>query len=350
MKDSELVENDYYLEERIIITDPGQTPIRIDKFLLDKLDNISRTKIQTAIKSGCVTVNEKVIKSNYKVRPSEKIKTLIPRSPEVGKHIEAEEVPLDIIYEDTDILVINKQAGLVVHPGLGNTNGTLVHGIKYHLKKDLPVMEGNTDDRPGIVHRIDKDTTGLMVIAKNEESISHLAKQFYDHSIDREYMALVWGDVKEDQGTITGNLGRNPFNRMQMMVHEDETIGKHAITHYEVVQNYYYVTLVKCRLETGRTHQIRAHMKYIGHTLFNDVRYGGDKILKGTVFSKYKQFVHNCFKLCPRQALHAASLGFVHPKTGERMDFTQPLPEDMKSVISRWNNYLLSRKETLEKE
>ena len=343
-------ENDDLVEERIIVTDPKQSAIRIDKFLMDRVEGISRNRIQNAIKAGCVLVDNKEIKQNYKVKPLQRIKLVLPVSIHEGSGLIPEDIPLNVIYEDRDILVIDKQAGLVVHPGYGNHTGTLVNALMYYLNKDLPVMEGNTPDRPGIVHRIDKDTTGLMVIAKTEESMTHLAKQFFDHSIDRTYIALAWGDFSEESGTITGNIGRHPRDRMQMYVFEDGSEGKHAVTHYEVLKSMYYVSLVKCRLETGRTHQIRVHLKSIGHTLFNDTRYGGDKILKGTVFTKYKQFVENSFNILPRHALHATSLGFVHPTTNEKMFFESPIPDDFQSVLEKWENYLESRKEIVSQD
>jgi 23S rRNA pseudouridine1911/1915/1917 synthase len=343
-------DSDELVEHRQIIVDPKQTPVRIDKFLMDRLERTSRSRIQNAIKAGCVLIDDKEIKPNYKVRPNEIINLILPSNPNAELTLAPEDIPLDVVYEDRDVLVINKPAGLVVHPGIGNHSGTLVNALMYHMNKRLPVMEGNSYDRPGIVHRIDKDTTGLMIIAKNEESMSHLAKQFFNHSIKREYLAIVWGDVTDESGTIVGNIGRHPRERLQMTVFEDGSEGKEATTHYEVVKNLYYVTLVRCWLETGRTHQIRVHMKHIGHTLFNDFRYGGDKVLKGTVFSKYKQFVENCFQIIPRQALHAKSLGFVHPRTNKPMYFEIDLPEDMQAALDKWEHYLNSRKEIIDRE
>ena len=329
-----------------VIVDPGQQPIRIDRFLMDKMLKASRNRIQNGLKAGAIQVNEKEVKSNYKVRPGDVITLVLPREPSEKSPVIPQDIPLDIIYEDSDILVVNKEAGMVVHPGIGNRSGTLVNALAHHLTgQKMPVMEGNLADRPGLVHRIDKDTSGLLVIAKNEQSMTHLAKQFFDHSIKRTYYALVWGNLKEDKGTIEGNIGRHPRYRLQMKVFPDGEEGKEAITHYEVLEDLYYVSLVKCQLETGRTHQIRAHFKYIGHPLFNDERYGGDSIIKGTVFTKYKQFVHNCFNLMPRQALHAKSLGFIHPRTKEEMYFESPLPSEFEQLLQKWKHYLMHRKD-----
>lgn len=328
-----------------ITVDGKQESIRIDKYLHNKLEKISRNKVQLACKNGLVTINGKVVKPNAKIKPHDDICVVLDKPVSSDMIIKGESMDLDIVYEDDHIIVLNKEAGIVVHPGTGNFTGTLVHGIVHHLQKnDLPVMEGNSADRPGIVHRIDKDTSGLMVIAKTEEAITHLSKQFYDHSIDREYIALVWGDVDELHGTIQGNIGRHPTERLQMYVYEDGDIGKPATTHFELLESFYYVSLVKCKLETGRTHQIRVHMKSIGHTLFNDARYGGDNVLKGTVFTKYRLFVENCFSVLPRQALHAHTLGFVHPVTKEKMNFVSPLPESFEAVVDKWRKYLESRK------
>ena len=343
------MEDELLLDINEILVDEGQSQIRIDKYLFDKLTNVTRSKIQSAIKSGSVTVNGEEIKPNYLLKPKDLIIYQTPKSRYTGKII-PEDIALDIVYEDDAVLVINKQPGIVVHPGHGNYSGTLVNAIAFYLGLDLPTMEGNSQDRIGLVHRIDKDTTGLMVIAKTEESMAHLAEQFAAHSLERRYIALVWGQPDEEAGTITGNLGRNPHNRMQQIVfpHGDE--GKHAVTHYKVLKPMYYVSLIECQLETGRTHQIRAHMKYLGHTLFNDARYGGDKILKGTVFTKYKQFVENCFQIMPRQALHAKSLGFVHPTTKQFMQFECELPDDFKQLIYKWDNYLDGRKKLIQEE
>lgn len=285
-------------------------------------------------------VNDKQVKPNYKVRPKDVIKVVLPKHADSPDHIIPEDIPLDIVYEDDHLLVINKAAGLVVHPGTGNHTGTLVNALVYHFKsKNLPVMEGNTNDRPGLVHRLDKDTTGLMVIAKTESAMTHLAKQFFDHSIERSYQALVWSGFEQESGTIEGHIGRHPTERIKMHVFADGEEGKHATTHYKVIDDYYYVSLVECRLETGRTHQIRVHMNHVGHPVFNDDRYGGDRIRKGTVYSKYRRFVENCFELCPRQALHAKSLGFIHPETSEAMRFESELPADMVAAIERWRAY-----------
>lgn len=344
----EVVDNlDDLYEQYKIIVDKGQTTIRIDKFLMSRIEHATRSRIQNACKAGRVRVNGNPIKANYKIRPLDEIKVYMEHEPMSGQGVRPEPIPLDIVYEDDYILIVNKQAGLVVHPGVGNWSGTLVNGLVHYFKsKELPVMAGNQEDRPGLVHRIDKDTSGLLVIAKTEEAISGLSKQFFDHSIDREYVALVWGDVEEQKGTITGNIGRHPTLRTQMYVYDDEEeMGKHAITHYETLENLYYVTLVKCKLETGRTHQIRVHMKHLGHTLFNDARYGGDRILKGTVFTNYRRFVENTFDLLPRQALHAASLGFIHPITKEKMFFKSELPADFSAALEKWRGYTSTRKE-----
>jgi len=336
-----------YHEQASITVDPGQKPTRIDKFLMIRLENATRSRIQRACKNGTVRVNGEPVKANYNIRPLDEIKVFVEHAPMSGQPVKPEAIPLDIIYEDDYLLVLNKQPGLVVHPGVGNWSGTLVNGLVHYFEsKQLPVMVGNQPDRPGLVHRIDKDTSGLLVIAKTEEAITGLSKQFYDHSIDREYLALVWGDVEQEKGTIEGHIARHPTHRLQMFVYdEEEGIGKEAITHYEVVENLYYVTLVKCKLETGRTHQIRVHMKSVGHTLFNDARYGGDKILKGTVFTSYKRFVENTFELLPRQALHAHTLGFEHPITKERMYFESKLPDDFSAALEKWRGYTTTRKE-----
>ena len=312
----------------------GQEPLRIDKFLMNRIENATRTKIQQTAKDGNIWVNEVAVKQNYKVKPADIVKVLFTHPP-YEQLLTPENIPLNVVYEDDTVLVVNKVAGMVVHPGHGNYSGTLVNALIYHID-NLPE---NSDQRPGLVHRIDKDTTGLLVVAKTEEAMTHLAKQFFDKSTKREYIALVWGDVKEEEGTIEGHIGRNPKNRLQMQVFPDGDQGKEAITHFKVIERMGYVTLVKCWLETGRTHQIRAHMKYIGHTLFNDERYGGEKVLKGTTFTKYKQFVENAFKILPRQALHAKTLGFIHPKTGEKLSFDSEIPADMVACIEKWRSY-----------
>ncbi len=326
--------------------DPKQSSIRIDKYIFGKLEKVTRTRIQRAIKSNAVLVNGKKIKSNYKVRPNDLILIVLPEEPREKKYAEPEDIPLDIRYEDEHVIVLHKPAGMVVHPGSGNYSGTLVNGLSFYLQnlKQLPTLPGNDLSRPGLVHRIDKDTTGLMVIAKTHSAMTHLAQQFFDHKIHREYVALVWGNFDEEKGVIEGHIGRDIRSRIKMAVYPDGDIGKHAITHYEVLEDLYYVSLIKCILETGRTHQIRVHMAHKNHPIFSDERYGGSTIVKGTVFSKYKQFVHNIFKLCPRQALHAHSLGFVHPESGEMMRFESELPDDMQQVLDKWRHYVTYQK------
>ncbi len=351
IKYTDLEISDEMFEHQRILCDKNQTSVRIDKFLMDRLERVSRTRIQNAISIGCVLVNDKPIKASYKIRPGDEISLVLPSNPDEIESVTPEPIPLNIVYEDEHLMVINKPAGLVVHPGVGNTSGTLVNGLLYHFQNhQLPIMQGNSMDRPGLVHRIDKDTSGLLLIAKNDYAMTHLSKQFYDHTIDREYIALVWGNIEEDSGTITGHIGRHERDRMQMTVYPDGSQGKHAVTHFEVIERMYYVTLIKCKLETGRTHQIRVHMKYIGHTLFNDARYHGDRILKGTVYTKFKQFVDNCFNMLPRHALHARSLGFIHPVSEKYMYFENELPEDLSSVIIKWRDYVAARKEIIAKE
>ena len=333
------MENNNSLFEHFSFTvDKGQTPLRIDKYLMNFVENATRTKIQAAAKNGSIKVNGVVVKSNYKVKPLDDIRVLFEYPPHENLLI-AENIGLDIVYEDDDLVVVNKPAGMVVHPGHGNYSGTLINALIYHFE-NLPK---NSSNRPGLVHRLDKDTSGLLVIAKNDESMVHLSNQFAEKTSKREYIALVWGNVTDDSGKIDNYIGRNPKNRLQNIVLDDDKIdnGKRAITNYEVLSRLNYVSLVKCNLETGRTHQIRVHMKHIGHTLFNDERYGGDSILKGTTFTKYKQFVENCFKLLPRQALHAKTLGFTHPKTGKFMQFDSVIPEDFQSCIEKWENYVV---------
>nr|WP_299000927.1 RluA family pseudouridine synthase [uncultured Allomuricauda sp.] len=312
----------------------GQEPLRVDKFLMNFIENATRNKIQQAAKQGHIWVNDAVVKQNYKVKAGDEVKVLFEHPP-YEFLLTPEDIPLDIVYEDDTLLVVNKPAGMVVHPGHGNYSGTLINALVHHFE-NLPK---NSSNRPGLVHRIDKDTSGLLVIAKTEEAMTHLAKQFFEKSSEREYVALVWGNVEEDEGIVEGNIGRNPKNRLQMTVFPEGDTGKEAVTHYKVLERFGYVTLVSCKLETGRTHQIRVHMKYLGHTLFNDERYGGNKILKGTTFTKYKQFVENTFKILPRQALHAKTLGFEHPDTGEFMKFDSEIPEDMRNGIEKWSNY-----------
>ncbi len=321
----------------------GQALLRIDKYLMLLVPNATRNKIQNAATAGDIYVNDVPVKSNYKVKPLDVVRILLSHPP-FENRVDPEDIPLDIVYEDDSLLLINKPPGLVVHPGHGNYTGTLVNALAFHFQ-NLPL---NSSERPGLVHRIDKNTSGLLVIAKTEEAMTHLAKQFEDKTSEREYIALVWGNVKEDEGTIEGNIARHVKDRMQMAVFPEGDQGKHAVTHYKVLERFGYVTLVSCKLETGRTHQIRVHMKYIGHTLFNDERYGGDLILKGTTFTKYKQFIDNCFKTLPRQALHAKTLGFTHPVTKEFMQFDTELPQDMQDCIEKWRNY--SKSHTAEDE
>ena len=330
-------ENDDLYEHYSFTVDKGQSPLRIDKYLMNFIENATRNKIQEGAKNGSVFVNDIPVKSSYKVKPFDVIKVLFAHPPYENLLV-GEDIPLDVIYEDDTLLVVNKPAGMVVHPGHGNYSGTLINAL-IHRFDNLP---NNSSNRPGLVHRIDKDTSGLLVIAKTEQAMAHLSLQFAEKTSEREYVALVWGNVANDDGTIEGNIGRHPKNRLQNTVYLDDEAdkGKPAVTHYKVIERLGYVTLVSCKLETGRTHQIRVHMKHIGHTLFNDARYGGEKILKGTTFTKYKQFVDNCFKVLPRQALHAKTLGFVHPKTGEFMQFNSEIPEDMQTCIDKWRSYV----------
>ena len=330
----ELSSSDSLYEHYSFTADPGQSPLRVDKFLMARIENATRNKIQQAAKAGSIFVGDNVVKSNYKVKGGDAVKVLFSHPPYENLLV-PEPIPLDVVFEDEVLVVLNKPAGLVVHPGHGNYSGTLLNGLLHHFKQ----LPKNANDRPGLVHRIDKDTSGLLVVAKTDIAMTHLAKQFFDKTSERKYTALVWGDVKEDAGTITGAIGRHPKNRLQMAVFEDNSQGKEAVTHYQVLERFGYVTLLECQLETGRTHQIRAHMKHFGHTLFNDARYGGDSILKGTSFSKYKQFVENCFTLLPRQALHAKTLGFIHPVSGKLMQFDSSLPDDFISAVEKWRHY-----------
>lgn len=337
---SEFEDGQEEMYERLQIkVDKGQEPLRIDKFLQNRIENATRNKIQKAIDVGHVLVNEKQVKSNYKVKPGDQIIAYSDTDPE-SYDIVPEELPLDIVYEDDDVLVINKPAGLVVHPGCGNPNGTLVNGIAHYLKLQQPDLDENSLPRFGMVHRIDKNTSGLLLLAKSDKAAKDLADQFFDHTVDRQYIALVWGNFEEDEGTITGHVGRHQRFRKIMDVYPDGDYGKEAVTHYRVLERMNYVSLVECQLETGRTHQIRVHMQHIGHSLFNDDTYGGDRIVKGTIFAKYKQFVENCFNICPRHALHAQTLGFTHPRTRQRMLFTSELPADMAQLIAKWRNYI----------
>jgi len=334
----ELIEDSDLYEHYRITVDKGQSSIRIDKFLMDRIPNASRTKIQAGIEIGAVLVNEKPTKPGYKIRPLDLITISLPEPPREDVVV-PENIPLNIIYEDEELLVVNKPAGMVVHPAYSNWSGTLVNALAYHLK-DLPTHK-NGEVRPGLVHRIDKDTSGLLVIAKTEFAMTHLGKQFFDHSIERTYLALVWGEPNPADGTIDEYIGRSNKDRKVMAVHPPESeVGKRAITHYKTLKSMRYVSLVQCNLETGRTHQIRIHMKHKGYPLFNDATYGGDRIIKGTTFTKYKQFVDNCFKLIPRQALHAKSLGFIHPRTNKFLQFDSELPEDMKNVLEKWDKYV----------
>jgi 23S rRNA pseudouridine1911/1915/1917 synthase len=323
-----------------VVADKGQALVRVDKYLFDRIVNASRNRIQKAAEAGFVMGNGKPGKCSYKGKPLDVITGMMDR-PRYENEVVPEDIPLNIVYEDKYLMVVNKPAGLVVHPGHGNYHGTLVNALAWHLKDD-PDYDAN-DPRVGLVHRIDKDTSGLLVIAKTPDAKTHLGLQFFNKTTKRKYRALVWGIVEENEGTVVGNIARNPRDRMQMAVFEDPEIGKHAVTHYRVLERLGYVTLVECVLETGRTHQIRVHMKHIGHVLFNDERYGGHEILKGTHFSKYKQFVNNCFDICPRQALHAMTLGFVHPHTGEEVYFTSEMPDDMTQLIDRWRGYISNR-------
>jgi 23S rRNA pseudouridine1911/1915/1917 synthase len=336
--DPEIEQDDLYEHFKFIASE-GQDRLRVDKFLMNFIENATRNKIQQAIKAGNVVVNDTVVKANYKIKPNDIVKVILAYPPH-EKLLVAENMPLDIVYEDQDVMVVNKPAGIVVHPGHGNYSGTLVNGLIYHIE-NLPI---NSNERPGLVHRIDKDTSGLLVVAKTEFAMSHLAKQFFDRTTDRLYYALVWGNIEENSGTITGHIGRSLKNRLQMDVFPNGDFGKHAVTHYQVIERFSYVTLVECKLETGRTHQIRAHFKYLGHPIFNDERYGGDKILKGTTFTKYKQFVENCFKILPRQALHAKTLGFTHPTTKKWLQFDSALPVDIHLALEKWRNYSINQK------
>lgn len=332
---SQQTDAEMYEHHRIVV-DKGQAMLRLDKYLQMRLEGVSRTKVQAAAKVGCILVNEKPTKPSYKVKPCDVIKVLLPEPPQDFDML-PEPIPFDIVYEDEDVLVVNKAPGIVVHPGYGNFTGTLLNGLLYYFQNKT--TRGGAAAVPYLVHRIDKDTSGLLLVAKNEEAQVCLAKQFFEHAIERKYNALVWGSFDDDKGTIIGNLERSPQDRRIMHVTQDVERGKHAVTHWRVLERFGYVTLVECVLETGRTHQIRAHMQHIGHPLFNDAAYGGDRILKGTTFSKYRQFVDNCFKVMPRQSLHALVLGFVHPTTGERMHFESPLPMDMGAVLEKWRNY-----------
>ncbi len=336
-EDRELYEN-FRIE-----VEKGKTLLRIDKYLMSRIEGTSRNKIQTAAKADCIKVNDKPVKSNYKVKPGDVIQLFLTTPPQ-SIEIIPQDIPVDVVYEDDDVIVVNKPSSMVVHPGYGNYQGTLLNALTFHFQ-NRKNKEGETP-KPLLVHRIDKDTTGLLLVAKNEYAQTFLAKQFFEHSIERKYTALVWGDVPQDEGTIEGNIGRSLKDRKIMTVFPDGEHGKPAITHYSVLRRFGYISEIQCRLETGRTHQIRVHMKSIGHPLFGDKTYGGDQILKGTTFSKYKQFVMNCFQILPRQALHASTIGFLHPTSGERLLFSSPLPEDMQSVIDKWTTYMNGNKES----
>lgn len=334
-------ENSESLYERSsFVVDKGQDLLRIDKWLHAKLAGVTRNKIQQSIAAGFLTVNGQIVKSNYKVHPGDQVLLMSLTAPPDTSEIVPENIPLDIVYEDDAVIVINKKPNMVVHPGVGNYTGTLLNAIAYHFQK----ANINTDDealpRYGMVHRIDKNTTGLIVLAKTAAAAAHLAKQFFDHTVHRRYVAVVWGDMEEEEGTVNAHIARHPRNRKIFAPFPEGEIGKHAITHWKVLEKLNYVTVVECRLETGRTHQIRVHMKYIGHTLFNDAEYDGNRILKGTIYGKYKQFVDNCFEICPRVALHAKSLGFIHPTTGEEVLFESELPQDMTQLIQKWEKYI----------
>jgi len=335
-------EQEELFEREAIVCAKGQDPLRIDKFLMGRIEGATRNKIQQAIEAERVLVNEHPVKANYKVRPLDRIVIYQDYSPESNEII-PENILFKIVYEDDDLMVVDKEAGMVVHPGSGNPGGTLVNAVAWHLKQQNPEIDESELPRFGLVHRIDKNTSGLLVMAKTNKAMTGLAKQFFDHTVHRRYVALVWGDFDEDEGTIVAHVGRHQRFRKIFAAYPEGEYGKEAITHYKILERFNYVSLIECRLETGRTHQIRVHMQYIGHPLFNDETYGGDKIVKGTVFNKYKQFVENCFALCPRHALHAQQLGFVHPVTKKQMNFESPLPEDMSAVIEKWKNYSASR-------
>ena len=342
LSEDELVEdqNSELFEHYRFVADKGQGMIRVDKYLAMHIVGVSRNRIQQAAEADCILVNNTPVKSNYRIKPLDVISVVMNRPPRELEII-PEDIPLDVVYEDEDLMVINKPPGLVVHPGFGNYQGTMVNAIAYRLK-DTPEYDSK-DPRLGIVHRIDKDTSGLILVAKNTYAKTHLSAQFFNKTTKRQYIALVWGNISDDEGRIEANIGRSLKNRMLMTVFPEADYGKHAVTHYKVLERLGYVTLIQCRLETGRTHQIRVHMKHIGYTLFNDERYGGNEILKGTNFAKYKQFVQNCFNICPRQALHAQTLGFVHPRTGQELMFEAPLPDDMAQLVEKWRGYIAYR-------
>jgi 23S rRNA pseudouridine1911/1915/1917 synthase len=349
-EDNELENGDgseeLYERMRFVVA-KGQEPLRIDKFLMSKIEGATRNKVQRGIDNGLVLVNNNIVKANYKVRPDDEIITFSETAPE-ETGVVPEQIPFTIAYEDADVLVVNKAAGMVMHPGSGNYTGTLLNGVLWYLKQQQPELTEDQLPRFGMVHRIDKNTSGLVMLAKNEQASLHLAKQFFNHTVERKYIALVWGDLKEDSGTITGHVGRHQRFRKIMDVYPDGDYGKEATTHYKVIERFGYTTLIECRLETGRTHQIRVHMQHVGHPLFNDDTYGGNRIVKGTVYTKYKQFVENCFAICPRHALHAQLLGFIHPKTQKKMLFETEIAEDMQKVIERWRVYTKAKNLTSE--
>ena len=330
---------DEIYERKFFKVDAGQQPLRIDKWIQHRIENASRNKIQQSIDAGFITVNAKPVKNNYKIKPGDEILLMSLINPEYTE-VKAEKINLSIVYEDNEVMVLNKPPNMVVHPGVGNYTGTLLNGIAYHLLQQNPNLTEEDLPRYGLVHRIDKNTTGLIAVAKTAEAAAHLAKQFFNHTVSRKYIALVWGNIEKDEGRIEAHVGRHQRHRKMFDAYPEGETGKHAITYYKVIERFNYVTLVECKLETGRTHQIRVHMKHIGHTLFNDIEYGGDAILKGTVFTKYKQFVDNCFEVCPRVALHAATLGFTHPKTNKEMFFEAALPDDMSLLIEKWRGYI----------
>jgi 23S rRNA pseudouridine1911/1915/1917 synthase len=328
-----------------IRVDPKQSPVRLDKFVTDKLPRVSRNRVQNGIRGGTIQVNNQTVKPNHKISPGELITIMLPTHSDGEEGLIAEPMEIDIRYEDESLLIVHKPPGMVVHPGVGNPSGTLVNGLAHHLRGgDMPILPGNDEDRVGLVHRIDKDTSGLLVVAKTDAAMSHLARQFFDHSIERTYQAVVWGAPEPAEGTIKRNIGRHPRQRQQYTVFDEAEAGKQAITHYRTLEDLYYVSLCELRLETGRTHQIRVHMKHAGHPVFSDAKYGGDRIVKGTVYSKFRTFVERCFQLCPRQALHAKTLGFIHPTTGEKVYFDSELPQDMQDMLDRWRNYVSGRK------
>jgi 23S rRNA pseudouridine1911/1915/1917 synthase len=340
MTEEESVDQQELFEHYRFKADPGQSLLRIDKFLSDRIENSSRTRIQNAANAGNILVNNNTVKPNYRIKPGDIVQVVLPTPPREIELI-PEDIPLNIVYEDDDVLVVNKDPGMVVHPAYGNYTGTLVNALMWHFR-DLPLFNSG-ESRPGLVHRLDKNTSGILVIAKNEYALNRLSKQFYDRTTDRRYNALVWGMPDPPEGTITGNVGRSVKDRKIMQVYKDDTEGKTAITHYKVLEDLGYISLIECKLETGRTHQIRVHFSHIKHPLFNDGEYGGDQILKGTTFTKYQQFIKNCFKILPRQALHAKSLAFNHPVTGKRLFFDSNLPDDMVQVIEKWRKYISGR-------